>query len=69
MSEENKLGGMPNLPEENEKNVMKVLSEHEEFEFVPFCVGPLECNEGYVTLLPHVHHTDGFFVSKLRRKS
>ncbi len=57
------------LPEENEKNVMKFLSEHKEFEFVPFCVGPLECNEGYVTLLPHVHHTDGFFVSKLRRKS
>ncbi len=56
------------LPEENEKNVLRFLAEHPEFELVPFNIGELECENGYITLLPHIHHTDGFFMAKLRRK-
>lgn len=53
------------LPEENEDNVNRFLAEHEEFELVPFSSGALDCPLGMITLLPHVHGTDGFFVAKL----
>ena len=55
------------LPEENEHNVKKFIEENRDFELVPFKVGELDCPEGYITLLPHVHRTDGFFVAKLKR--
>ena len=53
------------LPEENEDNVRRFLSEHSEFSLSPFKSGELECEAGMITLLPHVHNTDGFFVAKL----
>ena len=56
------------LPEENEYNVKKFIEENGDFELVPFKVGELDCPDGYITLLPHVHQTDGFFVAKLKRK-
>ena len=56
------------LPEENELAFKDFLSRHPEFELVPFTVGKVEAKEGYITLFPHVHKTDGFFVSKLIRK-
>ena len=24
--------------------------------------------DGYVELFPHIHHTDGFFIAKIRKK-
>ena len=56
------------LPEENEENVKRFLAEHNDFELCPFASGSLECKAGMVTLLPHVHGTDGFFVAKLIKK-
>lgn len=56
------------LPEENEKNVEMFLLNHPEFELVPFSVGTLEVSRGYVTLMPHLHGTDGFFVARLTKK-
>jgi 16S rRNA (cytosine967-C5)-methyltransferase len=56
------------LPEENELAVKDFLSRHPEFELVPFAVGKIEAKDGYITLFPHLHKTDGFFVAKLIRK-
>ena len=56
------------LPEENELRVLDFLSRHPEFELDPFTVGKVEAKDGYITLYPHIHKTDGFFISKLIRK-
>lgn len=56
------------LPEENEKNVEKFLKNHKNFALAPFSVGELEVKEGMITLLPHIHNTDGFFIAKMVRK-
>ena len=56
------------LPEENEKNIEKFLASHEDFEAVPFKVGELCAESGMITLFPHVHGTDGFFICKLTRR-
>ncbi len=50
------------LPEENEENVRRFLSEHNDFEALPFDGAP----EGMLTFLPCAEH-DGFFISKLTR--
>ena len=55
------------LPEENENNARRFLSEHGEFEAVDFAVGDLASREGMLTLSPDIHMTDGFFVAKFRR--
>ncbi len=56
------------LPEENEKNVETFLSYHPEFELAPFSVGALKADRGYITLLPHLHGTDGFFMARITKK-
>ena len=56
------------LPEENEKNIFAFLDDHPEFKLCPWQVGDIDATEGYITLLPHVHKTDGFFIAKLIRK-
>ena len=56
------------LPEENEENIKKFLSSHSEFSLVPWCVGNIFAENGMITLLPHIHNTDGFFIAKLIRK-
>ena len=56
------------LPEENEKNILAFLGDHPEFELCPWSVGGIEAKDGYLTLFPHIHNTDGFFIAKLIRK-
>ena len=55
------------LPEENGDNVRKFLAEHPDFSAVPFKVGELSAKDGMITLFPHIHKTDGFFICKLTR--
>jgi 16S rRNA (cytosine967-C5)-methyltransferase len=55
------------LPEENQNNIKKFLLEHQEFKTVPFSVGKFSAPDGMITLMPHIHGTDGFFVCKLTK--
>ncbi len=54
-------------PEENEGVLASFLAENPDFASVDFAVGNLKSNDGMLQLLPHVHGTDGFFISKLTR--
>lgn len=54
-------------PEENEAVVRRFLDVHGDFALVPFAVGELVAEGGMLTLWPHIHNTDGFFISKLTR--
>ena len=56
------------FPEENLQNVERFLKLHSEFELTPFTVGTLSVPNGYITLLPNDHHTDGFFIAKLTKR-
>jgi len=50
---------------ENEAQLDAFLHAHKEFvlEEIPISVA----NDGQVQLLPHVHHTDGFYIARMRR--
>ena len=55
-------------PAENEEVCKKFLENHKEFKSVK----PLDnslCNDdcGYITLMPHLHGTDGFFIAAFER--
>lgn len=55
-------------PDENEENVRRFLSENESFAPVDFAFGGDLCSrDGMLTLLPHRHGTDGFFIAKLKK--
>ena len=56
------------FPEENEKNIESFLSRHPDFYLEPWSVGDISAKSGMITLLPHIHKTDGFFIAKLKRK-
>ena len=56
-------------PAENADNVTRFLGENSNFAAVDFAVGTLSSTNGMLTLLPHIHHTDGFFIAKLVKKS
>ena len=55
-------------PDENERVVERFLENHKEFHTVDFAVGSIASQDGMLTLLPHVHGTDGFFIAKIRKE-
>ena len=57
------------VPDENEENVRRFLDAHPEYRATPFVLGggALRAEEGMLTLWPHRHGTDGFFIAKLTR--
>lgn len=56
------------IPEENELNIEKFLRENPDFEPSDFAFGDIRSRNGYITLHPDTHGTDGFFVCKMIRK-
>ena len=56
------------LPRENAENIKRFLSERDDFEAVEFTVGGKSSVGGMLSLSPDTDHTDGFFISKMKRK-
>ncbi len=58
------------LSRENGDVVRSFLDRHRDFRLEGFTLpGPIgRVEEGMLTLWPHIHHTDGFFFAKLRRR-
>lgn len=54
-------------PEENHGVVEAFLASHPNFTKESFAVGGLSSEDGELTLYPHRHKTDGFYIAKLRR--
>ena len=54
---------------ENESVVNSFLLTHPDFMPIPFTVGDITAGDGMLTLLPHIHETDGFFVALLEKTS
>jgi len=54
---------------ENEDVVSAFLAEHTDFALAPFELGELSAEDGMLTLLPHKHGTDGFFMAKLYKRT
>ena len=54
-------------PRENAEVVLKFLEAKPDFSPVDFAIGSLKSDNGMLTLWPHIHNTDGFFISKLRK--
>ncbi len=52
---------------ENEDVVADFLESHGDFSLEPFTVGTYHTESGMLTLFPHLHHTDGFFIARFRR--
>lgn len=52
---------------ENTDNVSSFLASHPEFSAVDFSVGELSSTGGELTLYPHVHATDGFYIALIKR--
>jgi len=56
------------LNRENIDVVNKFLNENKDFQLTPFTTPITGQTPGYVTLLPHIHNCDGFFIALLSRK-
>ena len=58
------------LPEENEGVTDSFLAEHPDFAAAPFALpAPVGETAGDVTLWPHRHGTDGFYICRMTRKT
>ncbi|MBQ8782231.1 MAG: 16S rRNA (cytosine(967)-C(5))-methyltransferase RsmB [Clostridia bacterium] len=57
-------------PAENEEIIMRFLSENSDFESVRVLPELQRFGEDtdWITLMPHIHNSDGFFVSAIRRR-
>lgn len=55
--------------EENENIIARHLASSCEFAPLDFSVGGLSSHDGMLTLLPHKHGTDGFFIAKLQKRT
>ncbi len=55
-------------PRENEDITNAFLASHPAFTPCDFTVGELTSREGRLTLYPHLHATDGFYLAKLKRR-
>jgi len=56
------------LPEENEQVVTAFLAEHTEFSLERFSLPqPIGETDGYLTLWPQRHNTDGFYICRMKR--
>lgn len=58
---------------ENEKNVEWFLQNHPEYtleDMTPYLPKQMADmgKQGYLTVFPHIHHTDGFFIARLKKK-
>ena len=53
-------------PAENGERVRALLSAHRELSLEPFAVGGIS-TAGELTLLPHIHGTDGFYMARIRK--
>jgi 16S rRNA (cytosine967-C5)-methyltransferase len=63
-------------PEENQRVIEQFIARHPEFELdttlsadLPEAVRSLAEDTGYVQILPHQFQSDGFFISRLKRKA
>ena len=56
------------LPEENENVTDAFLSSHPEFIYEEFSLPNGEAAPGYLTLWPQRNGTDGFYLSRMRRR-
>ena len=52
---------------ENTDTVLSFLASHPDFSPVDFTVGELHSTNGELTLYPHIHATDGFYIALIRR--
>ncbi len=58
------------LYEENEAQIKKFLEKHQEFAIKKIHISPnygQKTKEGYVKILPNLHHSDGFFMAILEK--
>lgn len=53
-------------PAENEEVCKKFLQNHKEFKLVQ-PLNDINSTDGYITLMPHIHGTDGFFIAAFER--
>ncbi len=56
------------LSRENSGVVNKFLADNDDFELEAFETSVVSCKEGMMTLYPHIHGTDGFFIAKIKRR-
>lgn len=56
-------------PEENEKIIQRFIKEHDGFEIVKVLPNVKRFGEDtdWLTLMPHIHNCDGFFISAIRK--